>query len=237
MFRSGERGVLRVSEWERHPWLLHGFSTRLTGDFLRWPTDHEIAVAFGAPGAGTAMLCQEHSNNFVLADRAWGGDRPEADAVLTDRPGLLVGVRTADCMPVLLMDPARRAVAAVHAGWRGVASGVLPNALQGMERFYGCRLGGLEAAIGPGIGACCFEVGDDVAAQFDSDYVDRRRVRPHVDLLAALREQLSAAGVDRVTACCECTSCDLGKYYSHRAERGRTGRMLSVVGLRLGARA
>ncbi len=229
--------MLRVSAWECYPWLVHGFSTRLTGDFLRWPTDHEIAVVFGALGARTAMLRQEHSNNFVLADRAWSGDRPEADAVLTDRPGVLVGVRTADCLPVLLMDPVRRAVAAVHAGWRGVASGVLPNALRGMEHAYGSRPAGIEAAIGPGIGVCCFEVGDEVAAQFDGEYVDRRRIRPHVDLLAALREQLSAAGVDRVTACSDCTSCDLGKYYSHRAERGRTGRMLAVVGLRLGASA
>lgn len=236
MFRSDEHGVLQVSAWEQYPWLLHGFSTRLTGDFLRWPTDREIAVVFGAPGAGTAMLRQKHSNHVVFAHHAWGGDRPEGDAVLTDRPGVLVGVRTADCLPVLLMDPARRAVAAVHAGWRGVAGGILCNALQGMARAYGSRPSSIEAAVGPGIGVCCFEVGDEVAAQFEGEYVDRRRIRPRVDLLAALRAQLIAAGVDRVAACSECTSCDLGRYYSHRAERGRTGRMLAVVGVRPGDR-
>ncbi len=232
MFRADRRGVLRVEGWERWNWLVHGFSTRETGDFLNWPPDGEIMAAFEADLAGTAMLRQVHSRRCVRADRPWSGDRPEADAVCTDRAGVLVGVRTADCIPILLADPRRRAVAAVHAGWRGVAAGVLPGAVQTMVSEYGSAPAGIEAAIGPGIGACCFEVGDEVADQFSSDFVDRSPARPHVDLVAALESQLTDFGVESVAVARQCTSCDLDRYFSHRAEHGITGRMLAVVGRR-----
>jgi len=133
MFRESEQGVLRVAAWDRHRWLVHGFSTRATGDFFDWPGDAEIAAAFGTQGCGTATLRQVHSGRWVRADAPWGGKRPEADAVLTDRPGVLVGVRTADCLPVLLVDPATRSVAAVHAGWRGVVAGIVPNAVRALQ--------------------------------------------------------------------------------------------------------
>lgn len=232
MFRTDDRSVLRAAGWQRYPWLVHGFSTRKTGDFLQWPRDVEIAAAFGGGSARTATLRQVHSGRYVRADRAWSGTRPEADAVLTDRPGVLAGVRTADCVPVLLVDPVRRAVAAVHAGWRGTVAGVLPHAVRGMEEEYGSSPGEVEAAIGPCIGACCFEVGDEVAARFHERFVDRRRERPHVDLTSTLMDQLRTAGVKRILACRTCTSCDTGSYFSHRAERGRAGRMLAVVGIR-----
>ena len=232
MFGIGKRGVLRYSAWNRHAWLVHGFSTRSTGDFLDWPSDREIAEAFGAIGCGTAMLRQVHSRDFVRADRPWSQDRPAADAVLTDRPGVLVGVRTADCVPVLFVDLQKRSVAAVHAGWRGTAAGVVPSALEGMVSEYGSRLADIEAVVGPGIGACCFEVGQAVARQFRGEFVEQRQPRPHVDLASAIEAQLVAAGLGRIAIIRECTSCDLGKYFSHRAERGKTGRMLAVAGVR-----
>ena len=232
MLRPDDSGVLRVSRWADWDWLVHGFSTRSTGDFLDWPSDAVISERFGAVSCGTAMLRQVHSGRCVRADQAWGGDRPEADAVCTNRPRVLVGVRTADCLPVLLVDPRSRTVAAVHAGWRGVVARVLLNALESLESAYGCNAGDIEAAIGPGIGPCCFEVGEDVAGQFSGEFVDRSGSKPHVDLAAVLRAQLSQAGVDRVAMAGHCTSCDLGSYYSHRAEQGNTGRMLALVGLR-----
>lgn len=233
MFRVGKQGVLRYAPWQEHSWLAHGFSTRPTCDFLVWPSDHEIAKAFGAEGCGTAMLRQVHSDGFVRANRPWGQDRPEADAVLTDRPGVMVGVRTADCVPILLVDPQTRAVAAVHAGWRGTVAGVVSTALRGMVSEFGSGLADIEAVVGPGIGACCFEVGDEVACQFRNEFVEQRDPRPHVDLAAAIEAQLSAAGVGRLASVRECTSCDLGKYFSYRAEHGNTGRMLAAVAVRV----
>lgn len=232
MLTSDELGVLRVSGWTDWDWLVHGFSTRPTGDFLDWPSDGEICRRFGAASGATAMLKQVHSGRCVRADRAWSVDRPEADAVCTDRPCVLVGVRTADCLPILLVDPRRRAVAAVHAGWRGAAALVLPSAIESMVSEYGCKPGDIEAAIGPGIGPCCFEVGEEVAGQFCEEFVDRDGPKPHVDLAGVLGAQLRRSGVGRFATVGHCTSCDLDRYFSHRAERGDTGRMLALVGLR-----
>ena len=232
MFEPDESGVLRVSGWADWDWLVHGFSTRPTGDFLDWPSDDLICERFDAVSCGTAMLKQVHSGRCVRADQPWGGGRPEADAACTDQPRVLVGVRTADCLPVLLVDPRVRAVAAVHAGWRGVVAGVLTNALETMVSEYGCKAADIEAAIGPGISECCFEVGDEVAVKFSADFVNRNGAKPHVDLAAALRAQLRQAGVDRVDVAAQCTSCNLGRYFSHRAEQGDTGRMLALIGLR-----
>lgn len=231
MFRVGDRGLLRVSAWDRFPWLVHGFSTRATGDFLDWPADEEVAAVFGAVGFGTATLKQVHSGGFVRSEGPWGANRPEADAVVTSRPGVLIGVRTADCFPVLLVDPVTRSLAAVHAGWRGTAAAVLTNAIRGLVDEFGARPANVEAAIGPGIGSCCFEVGEEVARVFSHEFVERRRARPHVDLAAALEDQLSRSGVTSVNSCCQCTSCDLGQYFSHRGEGGVTGRMLAAIGL------
>ncbi len=224
--------MLRYTVWDEHAWLAHGFSTRSTGDFLDWPSDREIAGAFGADGCGTAMLRQVHSRAFVRADRPWSQNRPSADAVLTDRPGVIVGVRTADCVPVLLVDPRNRSVAAVHAGWRGTVAGVVPSALEGMVSGYGTRLADIEAVVGPAIGVCCYEVGEEVACQLGEEFVEQRDARPYVDLASAIEAQLVEAGVGRIAIVRECTSCDLGKYFSHRAERGNTGRMLAVAGVR-----
>lgn len=225
-------GILRVRRWLRHSWLVHGFSTRAAGDFQEWPPDDEIADRFGAEGLRGAMLRQVHSCRHVRADRAWGDGRPAADAVTTDRPGVLVGVRTADCLPVLLVAPGTRTVGAVHAGWRGAATGVLRNAVRALAEQHGVRPCDVEAAIGPGIGPCCFEVGEEVACRFGAEFVTRRNGRPHVDLAASLGAELAALGVRLVEKMQECTSCNLDRFFSYRAERGRTGRMLSVAGLR-----
>ena len=234
VFRLCRRGILRYTPWERHAWLVHGFSTRSAGDFLEWPADSEVMAAFGAEGFGGAMLRQVHSCDAVCATRPWGQDRPSADAVLTGRPGVLVGVRTADCLPVLLVDPRTRAVAAVHAGWRGTVAGVLQRAFERMVSEFGSRPADVGAVIGPGIAGCCFEVGEEVACRFDNRFVDRARPRPYVDLPSVLESQMRVNGINRIAVARECTSCNLGRYFSHRAEKGQTGRMLSAVGVRAG---
>ncbi len=233
MQARADRGILKVRHWRRHSWLVHGFSTRAAGDFLEWPPDDVIADRFGAEGLRGAMLRQIHSCRHVRADGAWGAVRPAADAVTTDRSGVLVGVRTADCLPVLLVDPRTRTVGAVHAGWRGAATGVLQNAVRAMVEQHSARPCDVEAAIGPGIGPCCFEVGEEVARRFGAEFVTRPNGRPHVDLAGSLGAELAALGVQQVENMRECTSCNLDRFFSHRAERGQTGRMLSVAGLRM----
>jgi YfiH family protein len=120
----------------------------------------------------------------------------------------------ADCLPVALVAP--RAVAVLHAGWRGLAGGVLEEGVRAMGK------GPVVAAIGPGIGSCCYEVGDDVRAAFGTS-------GPTVDLKAIARERLAAAGVKDVRDCGLCTSCDPARFFSHRRDHGLTGRQAGVA--------
>ena len=232
MFSTDRLGVMRLEAWNRHAWLRHGFSTRKTGDFREWPSESEIASAFDADGFGICALRQVHGVEITVADYAWGTEGKPADAAVTDRPSVLVGVRTADCVPILLVDPVQRAVAAVHVGWRGAVAGIVQKAVSVLRVEYGSLAGDIECAVGPGIGACCFEVGEEVATQFPERVVDRSRRKPHVDLLAHLRAQLRSAGVGLVAAVGECTQCNPARYDSHRGQSGRAGRMLSVAGIR-----
>ena len=232
MFHTDRLGVMRLEAWSRHGWLRHGFSTRKTGDFREWPSEPEIAKAFDADGFGICALAQVHGVEIVVADHAWGTRSRAADATVTDRPFVLVGVRTADCVPILLVDPVRRSVGAVHAGWRGAAAGIVQQALSVLRAEYGSRARDIECAVGPCIGACCFEVGEEVAAQFPENVVDRSRRKPHVDLLAHLQAQLRSAGVRLIAAVGECTQCNPDRYDSHRGQRGSAGRMLAVAGVR-----
>lgn len=234
MFRIDDRGVLRVAEWSRHDWLSHGFSTRGTGDFTGRPPDAQVKEAFGFSGSSIATLKQIHSDIVMRTDSHSPQERPAADALTTDRSGQLLGIRTADCVPVLMIDPSRVAVAAVHAGWRGVAARIVSCTVNRMSQWYGSRPNEIECAIGPGISRCCFEVGEEVAEEFADAFVDRSDTKPHVDLIATVQSELAGAGVRRVFTVGECTVCNPQKYFSHRGERGNTGRMLSVAGIETG---
>jgi YfiH family protein len=136
----------------------------------------------------------------------------EADGQVTTALGVAAIVLTADCLPVALAGPG--AVGMVHAGWRGLASGVLEAGV--------AVTGALVAAIGPGIGPCCYEVGDDVRAVF-------RTSARTLDLKAIARERLRAAGVAEVQDCGLCTACDVERFFSHRRDRGVTGRQAGLV--------
>lgn len=163
----------------------------------------------------------------------------KADAIVTDDPKRVLCVRTADCTPVLLASADGRVVGAVHAGWRGVIAGVAPAAVNAMRDL---GEGEILASIGPCISAGYFEVGPEVLAEFWRVFGERapvRAVRPgdanskgFVDLQAALRMQLEAAGVMRVETIGLCTVARPDLFFSHRRDRGHTGRMASVIGPR-----
>ncbi len=156
-----------------------------------------------------------------------GGVLGEGDALLEDTPGSVVAVKTADCLPILLVDERHRAVAAVHAGWRGTVAGIAQRAVEAMGAQFGSLAGDLDAAIGPGIGACCYEVGPEVAAQFG------QQGRGHVDLAAANRRQLMDAGVtpERIYASNLCTMCRGEEFHSFRRDKEAAGRLYSFAGI------
>jgi YfiH family protein len=164
--------------------------------------------------------------------------------LVTDVPGVLLAVGTADCVPVLVVDERRKAVGAFHAGWRGTQARIVEEGITAMVREYGSRPEDLMAAVGPSIGNCCYAVGEEVRAKFAEEFAYSEELfrtfdgQIYVDLWEANRRQLLEAGVreDRIAVVGECTACAKDKqgrprYFSHRGEHGVAGRMLNVVGI------
>jgi YfiH family protein len=195
-------------------WLEHGFGTR-----------HSTL----AQDAMMTMLSltQVHSAVVVsvAGNSAMTGCAGEGDALITDRPGASLSIRTADCFPILLADPEHRAVAAIHAGWRGTDQGIVGRTLDTMCADFDTSPAQVAVAIGPGIGSCCYEVGEDVARRFG------RTGASHIDLAAINREQLIRAGVpaSRIDTLTLCTYCDSARFHSYRRDREQAGRMISLV--------
>jgi YfiH family protein len=192
------------------PWLEHGFGTRQA----------ELSQD------GMASLTQVHSALVIVADRP-SGCVGTGDALITNRPGFTVSIRSADCFPILLVDTRNRAIAAVHAGWRGTAARIGAEVVARMALEFGTSPGDIYAAIGPGIGACCYEVGEEVARQFGLDRAGR------IDLADANRRQLLAAGVPQgqIETLAFCTCCDPAHFHSYRRDKLEAGRMISYIRL------
>jgi len=187
----------------------------------------------------TVSCYQVHSARVGLVGKGHQGTvQPATDALVTAAPGVWLLLRFADCVPVLLFDPLTPAVGLAHAGWRGIVAGVLSATVDTMARRLGSDPARMCAAIGPAIGACCYEVdartAEAVAAACpaDAEVVRRNMGSVHLDLPAAARSQLVAAGVGEVENAGLCTACHVDEFFSHRAERGHTGRFGIIVGLR-----
>ena len=157
------------------------------------------------------------------------GHHPDCDALVTRRPDVVLAVTTADCMSLLYHAPG--VVAVAHSGWRGTAEAMPVAALDAVCRLAGCAPDAVSVAIGPAIRGCCYEVGDDVAARFPDAAVRATGGKPRLDLPTAARIALGAAGVrpDRLDDTGACTCCEPEWYFSHRRDRGRTGRHWGVA--------
>ena len=268
--------------------MLHGFSTRQGGVSTCYggrtlnlggtPTDTRENVArnrmlfLEALGAGEdshgmwplVQLKQVHSAVIHLVGAA--PHEPLAgDGIITGTPGLLLAVKTADCVPVLVADVKRQVVGAFHAGWRGTVARIVEKGIGEMRRQFGSEPHDLRAAIGPSIRRCCYQVGAEVRAEFDSQFpyssdlfeevfdADAIHVRYpmlfltarapghselgpelHLNLVEANRRQLADAGLraEHISIVGGCSACDTTRYFSHRAEHGKTGRMMAAIGIR-----
>ncbi|HXJ68374.1 MAG TPA: peptidoglycan editing factor PgeF [Verrucomicrobiae bacterium] len=157
------------------------------------------------------------------------GHHPDCDALVTRHPDVVLAVTTADCMSLLYHAPG--VVAAAHSGWRGTAEAMPVAALDAVCRLAGCAPDAVSVAIGPAIRGCCYEVGEDVAARFPSEAVRATGGKPRLDLPTAARIALAAAGVrpEQLEDTGACTCCEPEWYFSHRRDRGRTGRHWGVA--------
>lgn len=260
-----ESPSLITSESLRLAAVPHGFSTRLGG------TSEGIfsSLNFGNPGdlanehrdppfninnnlrvlhtlLGTlarelVQVHQVHEDRVLIVRpglRAHAEGTTRADAIVTDDPARLLAVRTADCVPILMSSGDGRVVAAVHAGWRGVVSGV---SLRAIDAMRGLGATSIVGAIGPCIGKDCFEVGEEVAAEFARVFGPASDIiltqpggKPRIDLQRAIAWQLAGAGLRVVDTLDYCTYARGDLFFSHRRDRGATGRMISVCGPRAG---
>jgi YfiH family protein len=280
--------ILRAPSLLSLPWLVHGFSTRRGGASSCYggktlnlgvtPDDsaenvernrEAFLTVLGATQAeGSAwpllQLKQIHSAIVHRVDSATAAPLA-GDGLITDKPALLLAIKTADCVPVLVADGKRRVVGAFHAGWRGTLARIVQKGVGEMQRHFGSLPSDLYAAIGPCIRRCCYSVGPEVRAQFESQFAYAQELfeevfdanalhvrypllflnqrapghgesaaEIHLDLVEANRRQLQDAGVHQhnISVIDGCTACDNARFFSHRAEFGRTGRMMAVIGIR-----
>jgi hypothetical protein len=198
-----------------------------------------LAAAIGCGGRERCWVSQVHGADVREARR--GADFESgacADAIVCDDARRLVSVKYADCVPILLASPDGRAVAAVHAGWRGVVAGVLPGAVERLAAVGGCAPGELVAAVGPCIGFDAFEVGPEVLAAFEQLFGPAAPLRRQdsgkgrVDLRESVRRQLVSAGIppERIDPTDLCTVANPAEFYSHRRDGVSTGRMAALIG-------
>jgi YfiH family protein len=257
--------LLTCEAWKPFDWLLHGFSQRSGGYSGAYGVD-ELNLGFTAEDERENVLRNRERLVEALTKRHAGEQRPElvtirqihssdvhrvngaqvpepGDGLMTDRPGKLLAILTADCVPVLVVDTHRRVVAGFHAGWRGTVQGIVQAGVAKMQAEFASREEDLSAAIGPCIGACCYTVGPQVLEEFRSRFayadelftgVGRADLELRLDLVEANRRQLLEAGLreENVHSLGECTGCSPQRFFSHRKSGGRTGRMMSVIGIR-----
>lgn len=214
-FRLAPDGIYRCDAFQQFVWQRHGFGTRQ------------------ASPPAEIVLKQVHSSSVVNVNGLRDGGR-EGDALITDCTGKSIGVRTADCVPILALDYRNRAIAAVHAGWRGTADGIAARTVERMCAEFQTDPADLYAAIGPCIRGCCYQVRSDVAAQLAAQFPEwgaEDTTTRKVDLAAANRRQLEQAGVnpERIFDCSLCTACEEAQFFSYRREPTNPGRMIAAI--------
>jgi YfiH family protein len=227
-----ENGVLRSLLLNRFP-VVHGFTTRACGNlgFGKNPGDPEVIAnrkeLFETLSLTTRVHAQPYQiHSDVTIDASNFVPGCEADACYSNKAQYLLSILTADCVPVLLYHP-DGVVSAVHAGWRGLRSEIIPKTLAVLPANP-------VAVIGPAIGPCCYEVGEDLAASFEGQFgkevVRRNRPKPHLDLVHASMLQLLASGIREIEVSHLCTSCHRDLFFSYRRD-GSSGRQMSFIGL------
>jgi YfiH family protein len=273
--------ILELVPFKKLPWLVHGFSTRTGGastldsgervlnlGFTDWDKPETVLKnrqdfqsVIGASDLTLVPLRQFHSS-IVRFFSVPPGESCKGDASFTNARGVLLGVQTADCVPILLVDPKKRAVAAIHAGWRGTLARITQKTVGEMRMHFGSAPANILAALGPAIGGCCYEVGTELVTEFTSQFADaeeyfdelRTGEEPNplqwlnmmppghqpppknvrLDLRKANRAQLLSAGLRAANVFVSelCTACHTDLFFSYRKEAAHCGRLLSAIGIR-----
>jgi YfiH family protein len=223
------------------PWANLNLGSSVGDDQVRVDENKRLALAALNIESGSVYdVFQVHGVEVVIAEslRSDRIPRLRGDVILTDKPGVTLMMRFADCVPIMLHDPKRKVIGIVHAGWKGTVQGTARFAVEAMQKHFGSNPGEILAAIGPSIGPDHFEVGPEVLSQVlqtfgneASSLLSENMNRIKFDLWAANRLLLNKIGVHQVEVAGLCTACDTVNWYSHRAEKGYTGRFGAIIAL------
>jgi YfiH family protein len=224
---------LQAEGWDRVPGLIHGFSSRIHDRGL-------VSARLQGTHGGLCTLKQIHGDTIVMvSSETHQNDTVEADGMITTQPGLLLGIATADCVPVLMVAPQHNVVVALHAGWRGTLKGITAQAVARLRSVWKINPQDLQVALGPSIDSCCYEVGRDIG---DTLYEQWGHANPEtwkpkgekgfLHLRAINQLQCEQAGVPRtrIQQVGPCTYCDSSLFTSYRREGGHADRQLSILG-------
>lgn len=175
---------------------------------------------------------QIHDSNVVYVNTP--GTFPETDALISDVEGIFLSIKTADCVPVLLYDSLKQVIGLIHAGWRGVLSNIISKTIFMMKKMFGTEPRDILAGLGPAICECCYEISAEIADQFSCSEVIRLDNRVYLNIIRAVENRLISSGVlpEKLDRIALCTFCNTEKFYSYRRDNGKTGRLMTVIGLR-----
>jgi YfiH family protein len=246
-FHSLEKPGIRHAIFTRRggvspaPWHSLNLGGSVGDDIERVRRNREKALnVLGIDPANIYDVYQVHSDRVVISDKPLAKDEPhvKADAIITNNPSVTLMMRFADCVPILLFDPVKRAVGIAHAGWIGTINKIAAKTVTQMQQNFGSQPEDMLAAIGPSIGPDHYPVGDDVIAQVVLSFknnaeqlITQRNRKSFFDLWKANKLILNEVGLSHIEIASICTSCNLADWYSHRGEHGKTGRFGAVVGL------
>lgn len=252
-----ELNWLKVAQWERRDGLLHGFLGRRGGKSVGAYASLNVSFRVGDdPQAVKDNICDlkrevgAHDLRIVTMKQVHGDrivdvkdhrlkEAGEADGLVTEERGLFPAVLTADCVPILFTVHGRKVVAVAHAGWRGTLTGIAAKMVRHLRKSYGVDADSIEAALGPAIGPCCYEIGVDVSKPLTERWgslaercLNLKGGRQFLDLRALNRSILEDAGLPaaQISAIGPCTSCAAEDFFSYRREKKETGRQMSFIG-------
>lgn len=224
--------VFKIPSWEGIPFLVHGFGTR------HW-REKDFKLDEGLKDFDLLFLDQIHSDIIHVVDEILD-ERLVGDAMLTKKKGVLLIIKTADCLPILIVDKEKRTVGAVHCGWKNTSQRLIQKVVKNMKEHFGCDASALLVAMGPCIGRNCYEVGEDLRQEFKRNGLSLEAFKRYpnkkgkylLDLKRANRLQLTEVGASEsnISEVGLCTSCQ-EDLLSYRRDKERKGRMLSFIGL------
>lgn len=226
--REDPPGIYRLESLGKG--VVAGFHSRL----FDYSKREEFLNGLGLFSDNLVMVKQVHGSAIVVAEHP----DPEllvtpADGLITKVPGLVLGVRTADCVPVFFWDPVQKVAGIAHGGWKGVKDGIIAQMLKIFEKSCGTKMGDLRVAIGPSIRKCCYEVGKEFLGHFPGFYRGKDAAKGHLDLVGVIKSRLVKRGVPEahIHDTELCTVCENKKFFSYRLESQTQERILSVISI------